>query len=480
MRGDVQLRIAALKTRGAGCLIAFATPFAALGVFALGLAISRFLEPGHDPRQAFGALAAGIAFSVAGGGLIAAGIAGSRRARASDALRAEHPASPWMWRPEWSTGRIPDLGRGNLIYLWLFAILWNAIALPMMLFLPDVTRAGNKAALIGLIFPVAGAGLLIAAVTTSLRLRRFRVSHFRMSPLPGALGGRVAGQVETTLGREVLGNSVVLVTLSCVRRTTSGGKSNSTTESVLWQEDAEHPAAVLPNGPTGIVIPVSFIVPADLPPSSVEPGSSAVLWRLLVHADVPGVDYDATFEIPVFATGEDAEPRAIAAHAARTNTLPPYVSVTRQGELWTIVVDAPRPTSALVSLGLFILLWNGAIALMIALGVPMFFVVITGIFDLIMLLAFIDMLSSRTTTTIDDGWVTVGKRRVLRSDVTEVEPKINMSSGRTGARHNVWYAVEVRTKIKRKLIVAIHLRNKRHAEAIAEKVKELIHGPRLL
>jgi hypothetical protein len=381
-----------------------------------------------------------------------------------------------MWRSEWSSGRIPDQGRGSATFVWFFAILWNAISLPLLLFLPDVARGGNKAALIGLIFPIAGAGILISAVTTSLRLRRFKVSHFRMSPFPGSLGGRLAGQVETTLGRELLGNSVVLVTLSSVRRTTSGsGKSSNTTESVLWQEDAEHPGASLHSGPAGVAIPVSFIIPAGLEPSSVDPGSSAVIWRLLVHADVPGVDYDATFEIPVFDTGVAAEPRPMTVHAARPATLPPFVSVTHQGETWTVTVDAPRPTSAIVSLGLFTLVWNGAIALMVTLGVPTFFVVITVIVDLILILALVDMLSSRTITTIDDGWVKVGKRRVLRSDVTEVEPKINMSSGRTGGRHNVWYAVEVRTKIKRKLLVARHLRNKRHAEAIAEKVKELIY-----
>ena len=463
-----------MRNRGAGCIIAFATPFAATGLFVLAVAIQRLMTPGHDRREAIATLAAGIAFTLAGGGLIAAGLAGSRRLKASDALRAAHPDSPWMWRTEWSTGRIPDLGRGSLVYLWAFAILWNAIALPLTLFLPDATRAGNRAAWIGLIFPVAGAGLLIAAVTTSLRMRRFRVSHFRMSPLPGALGGRVAGQIETSLSREVLGSSAVVVTLACVRRTTSGGKSSSTTESVLWQEDEEHPASTLPHGPAGIAVPVSFVLPADLAASSIEPASSSVIWRLLVHADVPGVDFDATFEIPVLDTGIAAEPRTIPERATRPLALPPYVSVTRQGEVSTIVVDAPRPTDALVSLGLFILLWNGAIAVMAFLGVPTFFIVVTAIFDLIMLLAFFDMLSSRTITTIDDGWVKVGKTRVLRSDVTEVEPKINMSSGRTGGRHNVWYAVEVRTKIKRKLIVAKHLRNKRHAEAIAAKVKELV------
>jgi hypothetical protein len=51
-------------------------------------------------------------------------------------------------------------------------------------------------------------------------------------------------------------------------------------------------------------------VPHDQPVSREQPSSDRIVWRLAVSADEPGVDYRASFELPVFETGETEAARA--------------------------------------------------------------------------------------------------------------------------------------------------------------------------
>ncbi len=57
-------------------------------------------------------------------------------------------------------------------------------------------------------------------------------------------------------------------------------------------------------GPLGTAVPVDFPLPADGVPSRLPGEPSGILWRLELSADVPGVDFAAAFEVPVFAHGD--------------------------------------------------------------------------------------------------------------------------------------------------------------------------------
>jgi hypothetical protein len=92
-------------------------------------------------------------------------------------------------------------------------------------------------------------------------------------------------------------------TLSCIRRYTTGsGKNRSTREEVQWQ-DQQRIALTSTHHHGGVRVPIRFSLPRDQKPSDpTDDDNDRMLWRLETRAEVPGVDYHAQFEVPVFRT----------------------------------------------------------------------------------------------------------------------------------------------------------------------------------
>ena len=142
-----------------------------------------------------------------------------------------------------------------------------------------------------------------------------------LATLPAPVGHALEGTVRTPTGlRPPEGFRVVL---SCIRRVTSGsGRNRSTTETVLWQEERRVPR-------DGRRRAGGVRHPAPTPCRATRAGASdRVLWRLEVIGEVPGVDYAAAFEVPVFRTAaSDRRARraevAVAAAVAVPARLPP-------------------------------------------------------------------------------------------------------------------------------------------------------------
>ncbi|MGD2217065.1 MAG: hypothetical protein PVJ64_09920 [Gemmatimonadales bacterium] len=101
-------------------------------------------------------LAFGLLFGGVGFGLLAALFRGRKRQQELERLQGEHPAEPWLWRADWAAGRIEG-------YL----------------------REGEALALLVLVLPLVGAGLLVWAIRATIRHRKFGVSVFRMASAPG-------------------------------------------------------------------------------------------------------------------------------------------------------------------------------------------------------------------------------------------------------------------------------------------------------
>ncbi len=100
------------------------------------------------------------------------------------------------------------------------------------------------------------------------------------------------------------------VTLTCVRRVThGGGKQRSTSESVLWQ-DVQRVQGQPFRAPARMEthIPVAFRISGDAPSTDDSNSANRVVWRLQVSADVPGVNYESCFDVPVFRTPASEQP----------------------------------------------------------------------------------------------------------------------------------------------------------------------------
>lgn len=276
---------------GAGCGILLGLPFALGGLLVAAGALNQ-LSHGARKEALLGGFYA-LVFCGVGFGVIILSIQGP--VKAPRALEASAPGEPWRWRPDWAAGRIVSADRQELRFAWLFAIFWNLLSSHLYFVLPGEVRSGNLPALLGLIFPLVGIGLIISAVKATLRWRRFGASTLEMDETPAAIGGRLAGRI--TSERLPVGAASIKLRLTCLRLEKH---NRSTTERVIWE--AEKTLTDYPIHFSG-GIPVEFEIPANCEPTSADRSARThIKWTLQATAEVPGVDYAPKFDVPVFRT----------------------------------------------------------------------------------------------------------------------------------------------------------------------------------
>jgi hypothetical protein len=460
-----------------GCVVLFLLPFAAGGTFAAVMAV-REARSG-DWSQAGFLTTFALVFGGVGFGGIAAVIAGRGRAEEALAREARNPDSPWLWRDDWASRQITDTSRTQMWFAWSFAALWNLVSVPSaILGVRAAINEGNRAALVALLFPLVGAGLLIWAVRSTLRYRRYGVSRFELATLPAAVGHALEGTVRTPAGlRPAEGFKVVL---SCIRRVTTGsGRGRSTSESVLWQDERRVVAS-------GVGVPVAFAIPPDAAPCDATRSSDRTLWRLVVSAEVPGVDYAATFEVPVFRTAASDRPRTEEELAVAAQSAVPadyrqpagsriQVSTTRRGT----EIFYPRARNLGMSAGLtvFLALWTGAVWGTVALHAPLIFPLVFGGFGLLLAFLTLDQWLRVTrvtagdgTVTVASGWLSPGGERTLRAaEIADVTIKIGAQAGGTP-----FYDIVIVTTAGKRVGAGGGVRDTREAEWLAGTIRRAV------
>ena len=244
-----------------------------------------------------------LLFGGIGFGIIGAGIWVSRRQIQENRLRDENPGMPWLWKPEWKSGRIPSAGRGKMYATIAIAAIWNIVSLPptVAVVLDVLRNEGEHALLLALLFPVAGCLLIAWAVRATTRWRRFGKSIFHMDEVPGVIGGKLSGIVEVPV--KIRGYEGFRIRLTCSNRiSTHAGRRGSIVEDVLW-EDERVMRQELEDGTINTTsIPVAFAIPYIARDTDESVFDNTTCWRLAVTAVVPGVDYEVSFEVPVFRT----------------------------------------------------------------------------------------------------------------------------------------------------------------------------------
>lgn len=237
-----------------------------------------------------------LVFGLIGGGLMVVAFKSSHGA-------TDHPdgaTKPWLTQKEWANRQIRCNGKSAVWFLWAFALFWNLISSPVLLDFTDEWNSGNKLILIAMLFPVAGMVLLALAFRYTLSWRRFGQLTLNLDPYPGSIGGQVGGHLEVPIAYQ--SQQRFPVTLQCLRRYTTGsGKNRQTHEKTLWSSSGVARSQASVTG--GTLLGICFNVPPDLPPSEA-PGNDYTCWRLTITADLPGIDLDRQFDLPVFATAQ--------------------------------------------------------------------------------------------------------------------------------------------------------------------------------
>jgi hypothetical protein len=465
-----------------GCVVLFLLPFAAAGTFSAVRAV-RMARAGVLPDAVLLGIAA-LAFGGVGfGGLLGIRVA-YRRMKEAEALQARHPEEPWLWRRDWAAGRIEDSTRETLLGAWIFAILWNLISLPgAYVGVRAALYEAKPAGLVALLFPLAGVWLLARALHATARKRKYGISRLELSTIPGVIGHTLVGTVHAPMDlRPAEGFEVHL---TCIRRvTTRSGKNSSTSERILWQEEGRL-VGELSRDYSGMrtSIPIRFQLPPDVEASTTTNPNDRVTWQLQLTASVSGVDYDATFEVPVFRTAASDQPSAIVdADSLTTSPASAYrppanspVTVTRNPRGTEILFPAGRTPGPAIGMTVFLVIWWGALLVQIYLKAPLLFPIVTGLFGILIAVFAMELwlkvsrvIVGKGTLTVASGYLAPGRERTLTAaEVADVIPAIGMQAGKT-----VYYDVVIRKKNGRKVTAGHSVRDKREAEWLAATIKQ--------
>jgi hypothetical protein len=422
----------------------------------------------------------GAIFASAGGGVIYLAIRHGAETKEQAAARERHPSEPWMWDGKWQTRRIEHSARGTSVALWAFAIFWNAIVLTVGGIGWEEIAAQiseEPAVLLVLLFPVVGIGLFAAALRTTLQWRRFGTSALVLHRLPVALGRDLEGVLE--LPNDVRNAEQVVVTLRCLR-TTRSGKNSTTT--VIWSDERRYPRASMGIGPSGPTLAVRLPVPADEPETTVGSDSPSISWELAVSADVAGVDFGASYPLPVFRTGETPDPsekngEPIDTPASGRNAGVVERTIIRErGSDGSSVWNYPpmrAPSAAFVMTGLTIV-WSVVVYALASSDAPGIFPVLFGLFDILLIMGTVDVLLGWINVTIGrqgmiirSGKIVTTTRRIDVADVRQFRVKGGMTVGST-----MYHTIEASLADGKTETVGKFLRSRAEAEEIVREMEE--------
>ena len=201
--------------------------------------------------------------------------------------RSEVQRKPWLAVKGWRERRIVSHGaRGVFFALALVGLGIPAITV-VVLGIPLVVE-GDPAALALLPGAAFFGGLFAYATHSWLRWRNFGKSVCHLETLPGVIGGWFGASVEVRLPGAAL--PAVLVRLS---------NQKSLKSALEWEiSERVSPARLTRIQGDRYLVPVRFQIPAR------KDYKKPPLWMLSIRAEVPGVDLNAGFAVPVFETNE--------------------------------------------------------------------------------------------------------------------------------------------------------------------------------
>jgi hypothetical protein len=484
-------------SRGAAAFLTlFGLPFLGAG---LAFIYKQLLGHGnHTTFETVASILFGSVFVFIGGGLIYAAVRGYGLLMQQAAREEANPLSPWLWQTDWASRRAQSKNKKSAVTLWVLAVLCNVVTLPFLLgMIQEFQRNRNPGVFLLLVINLLGAVLVIKAARATIRHRRFGDTYFEFDALPFSTGERVRGKFHLQL--DTRAEHGIDVRLTCVRKVVSGSGDHSTTNQIiLWQADQNVPSGAVGPGPLGRAIPVDFSIPADGAITSHDNPSDQVLWLLHAQADVPGVDYSDDFEIPVFRGAASAEtvrdsgpygfsgPNAFGFATTRSDdsdevAQPAHTKVVvgmGSGGTEFYFPALRNPGRALV-LFLVMLLWTGVAYMLYQKHAPIFFFIVFGLSDLLIIAGFLHVTFGSSRITVRSGEILSRKgilgigrtRRIQVSDVASIVPVVSAQQATSSASQ--LYAIRMRLKDGSKLTLADEIDSRQEARWVVSQIETL-------
>ncbi len=208
--------------------------------------------------------------------------------------RVDTPA--WLSRADWASGKVVS---GNQRRVWTatgIALIWTLASIQSIDSLPAELRSGREIFSLDHLAVLVCAGLWAWAALEWIRWRTWGTSILELDHVPTDLGASWIARIQAPL--ELRNAERVQLKLTCVEH--MRGKQNMGETKLLWEHAYALETHELKLGPIGIEIPVQFSIPADIPETLLDSRDRAIRWMLHARAPVSGLDYAATFDVPVF------------------------------------------------------------------------------------------------------------------------------------------------------------------------------------
>lgn len=410
-----------------------------------------------------------------------------RAPKEKDLSDPKYRDAPWLANDKWQTAEIRSDSKATMWAGWAFAAFWNLVSAPLpFVIYTEVTEKNNLFALIGLLFPVIGIGLITWAVKRTLEWRRFGVAPLTLDPFPGAIGGHVGGTIDINLPYDT--NARFSLTLTSLHSYVSGsGKNRSRKESAEWQDTQ---VAHVSPGAKGSRLSFRFDVPENLQESDADQSEdSYYLWRLNLIADLPGVDIDRDYELPVYATGElSAQLSELSIEQARTKQN--KIDIRAIEELVNLSYDAGGPVmhfpmgrnlfgglvgaiigAIFAGAGWFLISYEGAIFMGSIFGLVGLLIVVAALYTVLNSLEVVQAGDEIRSVRRILG-VPVKRMQMRRSDFVSFKKKASAKTN-SGKRHVIYYTIHAIDRNGEKMVVGEGFKGASQADAASDLIASL-------
>ena len=223
----------------------------------------------------------------------------------SQSAEADIRTEPWLMRSEWQSSRLRGKGVGGMVFEGLFGLGW-LVTCGFILWddWPQISANPTVGDSLLFLFPLVGFFIFGIFLKKYWEYRRFGKAILCMDPFPGSIGGQVGGVVELPEGFS--SDTVFNVRLNNVYSfVTFNGKSRRRHERVLWSKGC---TADVSENAGATILRFLFDVPEDkdIQPAQAVRATNYYKWDLYVTADIPGIDLNRRFDIPVYRTAQAA------------------------------------------------------------------------------------------------------------------------------------------------------------------------------
>ena len=408
-----------------------------------------------------------IFFFVFGGAGLGLMIFAFRAPKEKDLSAPQYRAKPWLANDDWQGDALKSNSKLTMYVTWGFAAVWNLISAPLpFVIYGEVLEKQNYPALLGLLFPIVGVGLLLWAARRTLEWRRFGPAPLTLDPFPGSIGGHVGGTIDVNLPYDV--NAKFSLTLTNLHSYISGsGKNRSRNESAKWQDVQ---IAHSTSGVKGSRLSFRFTVPEGLDEADADQSEdSYYIWRLNLKAELPGIDIDRDYDIPVYATGKTSvslsEYSIEQAHAAQV-----HIDVQAVEKVLNLSFDSDGRSmlfpmgrnllggfigmlfgSSFAGVGWYLLNYEGHLFMGSIFGGVGLLIVISALYIALNSLEVIQANSEIRTVRRILG-IPVKHRQMRRSDFVRFKKKVT-SKSQSGGKHVLNYSVLAIDRSGQKMIV---------------------------